>query len=69
MNPNQRAVYLELIANPPKAADRLTGLGSAYWHGFNNPGLPVEQAGPIVGLPGSKTRAAFKAGQAASKRK
>ena len=70
MNASQRVVYLDLISNPPRAEDRLTGLGAAYWHGFNNPGVSVEHAGPIVGLPGSKARAAFKAGQTeASKRK
>ncbi|NHR04443.1 hypothetical protein HA052_04460 [Chromobacterium haemolyticum] len=65
MNQDQQAVYQALKANPP--VSRLTGLGAAFYLGYDHPTLPVGQAGPAAGLPGSKARAAYKAGQTAAK--
>lgn len=65
MNTRQIEVYKACLASPPES--RMFGIGSAYWHGYENPRIGVEQAGPKVGLSGSDTRAAFKAGQAAAK--
>lgn len=65
MNKEQQAVYRALKENLP--ASRLTGLGAAYYLGYDHPALPAGQAGPAAGLPGSKARAAYKAGQAAAK--
>jgi len=61
MNKRQREVYSALMAVPPSS--ERTGWGGAYFMGFHNPMLPVEQAGPIVGLAGSEARAAFMAGR------
>lgn len=66
MNRRQREVYDALSRTPPTTD--ATGWGSAYWHGYRNPEVPVDQAGPIVGLPGSEARAAFMAGRAAAMR-
>ena len=65
MNQDQQAVYRALKANPPTS--RLTGLGAAYYLGYDNPTVPAGRAGPAAGLPGSKARAAYKAGQDAAK--
>lgn len=61
MNPRQRQVYEHLSLTPPTSDQ--TGWGSAYFHGYRNPDLKVEQAGPSVGHPGSEARAAFMAGR------
>ena len=65
MNQDQQAVYRALKEIPPTS--RLTGLGAAYFLGYDHPALPAGQAGPAAGLPGSKARAAYKAGQDAAK--
>lgn len=65
MNQEQLAVYRALKETPP--VTRLTGLGAAYFLGYDHPSLPAAQAGPAAGLPGSKARAAYMAGQAAAK--
>jgi hypothetical protein len=66
MNRRQKEVYAALTLTPP-TSDR-HGWGAAYWYGFRNSDLSVENAGPIIGLPGSEARAAFMAGRAAAKR-
>jgi len=66
MNPRQQEVYAALSRTPPEKDGH--GWGSAYWHGYRNPDVPVERAGPIVGAAGSEARAAFLAGRAAARR-
>lgn len=61
MNARQREVYSALRKNPPKSDKH--GWGAAYWMGRRNPTMRVDDAGPIVGAPGSEARAAFMAGR------
>lgn len=66
MNQRQREVYDALTKTAP-ASDQ-TGWGSAYFRGYRNPDMRVENAGPIVGFAGSEARAAFMAGRDRAKR-
>jgi hypothetical protein len=63
MNKRQREIFHGLLEQPPKHDQH--GLGAAYWMGFRNPEMRVDDAGPIVGVAGSEARAAFMAGQSA----
>lgn len=61
MNARQWQIYHSLRNTHPESES--TGLGQAFWHGYKNHDLPVEKAGPRVGLSGYDARAAYKAGQ------
>ena len=64
MNEHQRKIYEGLLKDPP--TDDKHALGAAYWMGRRNPKMPVGEAGPIVGAPGSDARVAFRAGKRAA---
>jgi hypothetical protein len=59
MNARQKEIY-ELCR---RLRPTVGGLGAAYRLGLASPLLPVNEAGPMVGLPGSEARAAYLAGQ------